>query len=237
MLARGGELLGEPCQLRGCRCVVGLAGAGGVIGGEEYVVEDKQSRMRHGDERNAVIATGGEVAQNGGAVLIGEACGEGFGDDLGGVAEERVVRGVELIVAAAGVVVAHRNVERDAGQRRAQREDDRAHGLFGEGKKLGGSCRGQQRLKLAVVRVGQQVAAERDKPGARGVGANRRQARLPQDIRCVDAARGAGLLQRGDLLRLRGRVWRGEDRGPLGGGRRVQPRGLGRVGEGIQVNV
>ena len=193
--------------------------------------------MRYGGQWHVVGSAAGEVSQHSGAVDCGEIGWQRFCDNLGYQREERVVRCVQLVVAAAGVIVAHRNVERNAGQRRAQGRNDGADCLYGKGEIVLVGGGGEQRLKLAVEGVGEQVAAERDEPGARGVGVDGAQAGLPQDIVGIEAARGAGLLQRGKLLRLRGRVGRGEDRGPFGGGRGVQPGGLRRVGEGVEVNV
>jgi hypothetical protein len=113
-----------------------LGGAGGVLVGEEKIVDDQQPGVRHGGQRHAVVSSAGEVALDDGA-----GCGReigGFGDGLRDSGEEGVVRGVERVVGAAGVVVAHADIERHSWKGRAQCADDGADRLLGEGDVVGG---------------------------------------------------------------------------------------------------
>src|ERR1017187_2953027 len=117
----GLELEGEPGGFGfGGRGVVG-AGAGPVVGGEEDIVEDDEARVRQGSQRDVVAAGGlpgavrGELAGEigggrGGGIAGGGGCGERRG------ATEEFVVGIEVVVAAGGVVVAESVIDGGVGK-------------------------------------------------------------------------------------------------------------------------
>jgi hypothetical protein len=158
----------------------------------------------------------------------GDLCGEG---------EEVVLGGGELVVGAAGVVVAEGDVDGDAREGGAQARDLVADGLFDEGEIAGVGGGGDEALVFAVELVGEEIAADGDEFCVRGIRVDGLEARLPEDVGGVDAADGAGFLQCGGILRLGGGGWGGEDGLPVGGRGGVELGYFGGVGVWVQVDV
>ena len=89
------------------------------------------------------------------------------------------MRGVELVIAAGGVVVAEGDVDGDAGEGGAQAGDDIGCGFFGEGDVVGVGGGGEEGLVLAVEGVSEEISADGDEADSRGVGVDGVKTGLP----------------------------------------------------------
>ncbi len=229
-----GELGTEPVELLGGSGGVGLAGATGVAAGEEDVVEDDEAgAVERWWEGDTVVAHGGEVGEGAAA---GGAGREGGGDAVAGEGKEGAA-GIELVVAAVGVVVAEGEVERLAGEGGLELGDEVADG-FGKEVVVGvGRGVGDGGGVAAVEGVGEEVSAEGGEADIGGVGADGLQAGLEQCVGGVVAARRAGLLEASEGLGLIGGGGSAEDGVPFGDGGVGELGGFGGIVEGIEVDV
>ena len=150
---------------------------------------------------------------------------------------EECTMSVELIIAAVGVVISQRRVDRNAGKRGAQSAHHIGNRLLHKGPEFSRRGFGKQCREFAGEGMRNQVAAHDHKLCPARLGVDGAQTRLKQRISGVLAARVAGLLQFRELRLRIGSRGSSEKVVPFPNRRGCQLRRLPGITKWFKVNV
>ena len=213
---------------------VGFVRAGSVLVGEVDVVDDEQTGLLHAGQRDGVIAAG-FVVVFGDLDLGGSGSAPAMGDCVARRREVAVVQ-IHTVVAAAGVVVAEREVDGDAGECGLYVANDEVGRFLGEVREADGRALDGE-LVTAVEVVDQQIAADSDEAGLRGVDFGGLHGTVEEGYISVDAFACATFLQRLKIRCLIGGRGFSEDRFPGCDWALGKPFRLRRIVQRIEVDI